>query len=65
MTKETNKPLTKREKVERDIAGLNESICLNWLDLARAGELQLSREDQAGTRKNTLDVTAAPLNSYS
>ena len=35
MTKETKKPLTEREKVERDIAGLNESIRLNWLDLAR------------------------------
>jgi hypothetical protein len=37
----------------RDIATLNESIRLNWLDLAREGGLQLSAEEQAGIRKNT------------
>jgi hypothetical protein len=53
MTKEAKNNLSEREKTVRDIATLNESIRLNWLDLAREGGLQLSAEEQAGIRKNT------------
>ena len=35
MTKEAKNNLSEREKTVRDIATLNESIRLNWLDLAR------------------------------
>jgi hypothetical protein len=53
MTKEAKNNLSEREKTVRDIATLNESIRLNWLDLAREGGLQLSAEEQAGIRRNT------------
>ena len=53
MTKEAKNNLSEREKTVRDIATLNESIRLNWLDLAREGGLQLSAEERAGIRKNT------------
>ena len=53
MTKEAKNNLSEREKTVRDIATLDESIRLNWLDLAREGGLQLSAEEQAGIRRNT------------
>ena len=53
MTKEAKNNLSEREKTVRDIATLNESIRLNWLDLAREGGLQLSAEEQTDIRKNT------------
>jgi hypothetical protein len=50
MTNHTPKPLTEREKLDRDIAGLKESIRLNWVDLNR---LNLSREERQDIRENT------------
>ncbi|MGD9633534.1 MULTISPECIES: hypothetical protein [unclassified Afipia] len=50
MTNHAPKPLTEREKLDRDIAGLKESIRLNWVDLDR---LNLSREERQGIRENT------------
>lgn len=50
MTNHAPKPLTEREKLDRDIAGLNESIRLNWVDLDR---LNLTLEERQGIRENT------------
>jgi hypothetical protein len=50
MTSEAQKRLTEREKLDRDIAGLKESIRLNWIDLDR---LNLTREERQGIRENT------------
>src|SRR5580658_6277738 len=46
--------LTESEKLERDIAGIRESIRLNWVDLDR---LNLSPEERAGIRENTRLLT--------
>lgn len=48
--KERNQPLSDRQMLERDIAGIRESIRLNWIDLDR---LALSPDERAGIKQNT------------
>lgn len=55
MPDQKNLPLTDRQILDRDIAGIQESIRLNWQDLDR---LELSPEDRAAIRKNTDLLTA-------
>lgn len=50
----TKTQLTESEKLERDIAGIRESIRLNWVDLDL---LNLSPAERAGIRENTRLLT--------